>query len=370
MERRYDLDALRVIAFGLLIFYHIGMFFVPWEWHIKNNVIYHWIEVPMLFLNRWRMPLLFIISGMGVALSLQRRTTAAFSRERLQRLLLPLVFGILVIVPPQVYVERIAYNQFSGSYFDFLSTQAYHGEYPKGNISWHHLWFIPYILVYSFMILLLHRYFKSHPNAKIFTFIQRQMAGKWSIYTLLLPLFLMECFLDPFFPVTHALVGDWYNFTYSFTLFVYGYMFIQYQKTFFTTVQTYYKSYLYTGIVCFTVFIWIVYTFEDGYTRHYIEASFNQVNMWSWLLFLFGVAAKYLNQPNAFFAYCNTAVYPFYILHQTVIVVLAYFLIEKPWGLATKFGLLTLGTALSCWLLYDLLIKRFKLLRLAFGLKI
>ncbi|MEM6864355.1 MAG: glucan biosynthesis protein, partial [Bacteroidota bacterium] len=51
-ERRYDIDWLRVIVFGLLIFYHVGMFFVPWDWHIKNNIIYDWLRWPMLFLNQ------------------------------------------------------------------------------------------------------------------------------------------------------------------------------------------------------------------------------------------------------------------------------------------------------------------------------
>ena len=59
--RRYDLDWLRVIVFGLLIFYHVGMFFVPWGWHIKNNEIYGWLRYPMLFVNQWRLPILFVI---------------------------------------------------------------------------------------------------------------------------------------------------------------------------------------------------------------------------------------------------------------------------------------------------------------------
>ncbi len=133
--RRYDLDWLRVIAFALLIFYHVGMFFVPWSWHIKNNETSEWLTLPMWFLNQWRLPLLFVISGMGTYFSLQKRTGGQFMRERVIRLLIPFVFGMLFIIPPQVYIERLANSQFTGSYFDFWPSEAFIGTYPEGNIS-------------------------------------------------------------------------------------------------------------------------------------------------------------------------------------------------------------------------------------------
>src|SRR5690606_16631767 len=105
--RRYDLDWLRVIVFGLLIFYHVGMFFVPWGFHIKNNSIYDWLRYPMLFLNQWRLPILFVISGMGTYYALSKRSARQFALERINRLLLPLAVGMLFIVPPQIYIERI-----------------------------------------------------------------------------------------------------------------------------------------------------------------------------------------------------------------------------------------------------------------------
>ena len=147
--RRYDLDWLRVIVFGLLIFYHVGMFFVPWGWHVKNNSIYDWLRWPMLFLNQWRLPILFVISGMGTFYALGKRGMGKFMWERFLRLGIPLVVGMLLIVPPQVYVERLAEGQFTGSYWAFFSTIAFDGVYPEGNLSWHHLWFLPYLLVFS-----------------------------------------------------------------------------------------------------------------------------------------------------------------------------------------------------------------------------
>ncbi|WP_353722397.1 acyltransferase family protein [Dyadobacter sp. 676] len=109
--RRYDLDWLRVIAFGILIFYHVGMFFNYWEWHVKNNVLTHAVEWPMRFSSQWRMSLLFMISGAGVYFALGNRGAAAFLGERFVRIFVPLAFGMFVIVPPQIFFERLTQGQ-------------------------------------------------------------------------------------------------------------------------------------------------------------------------------------------------------------------------------------------------------------------
>lgn len=103
--------------------------------------------------------------------------------------------------------------------------------------------------------------------------------------------------------------------------------------------------------------------------RHFIEAFFNQVNMWSWVLALFGVSSVFLNSKNNIIIYCNRAVYPFYIMHQTIIILLAYPLIQCNWNLFIKFSLLVIGTFTICWILYEAIIKRFYLLRIVMGVK-
>ena len=137
--RRYELDWLRVLVFGLLIIHHVAMFFAPYAYYIKNDIIYPIIMLPMYFIQQWRLPILFLISGMGTFYSLSNRSKKAFAKERVIRLFLPLMIGILFIIPPQVYFERLDRDQFTGSYFDFWPSQAFIGIYPEGNISWHHL---------------------------------------------------------------------------------------------------------------------------------------------------------------------------------------------------------------------------------------
>ncbi|MCP5061069.1 MAG: acyltransferase family protein, partial [Ignavibacteriae bacterium] len=148
-ERRYDLDWLRVIAFYLLIIYHTALIFVSWEFHIKNKQISEIAEPFLIFLNQWRLPLLFLISGIGVRFALKHRVPKVFIKERSTRLMIPLLFGMFVIVPPQIYFEHLQNSVDYSSYFDFYKTVFNFVAYPEGSFSWHHLWFLPYLFSYS-----------------------------------------------------------------------------------------------------------------------------------------------------------------------------------------------------------------------------
>ena len=209
--RRYDLDWLRVIVFVLLIFYHVGMFFVPWGWHIKNNVIYDWLRWPMIFLNQWRLPILFVISGMGTYYALSKRSLKQFSWERYLRLGIPLFIGMLLIVPPQIYIERIQQSDYTRNKFQIYKTELFRGgTYPKGNISWHHLWFLPYLLLFSLLLGPLFVRLKRRPS-KLVEWTKRQLQKPFGMYIVIIPLFLVESFVEPFFPSTKAMDGDWFT---------------------------------------------------------------------------------------------------------------------------------------------------------------
>lgn len=366
--RRYDLDWLRVIVFGLLIFYHVGMFFVPWGWHVKNNVIYDWLRWPMLFLNQWRLPILFVISGMGTYYALGKRSMGTFMWERFLRLGIPLAAGMILIVPPQVYFERLADGAFSGSYLKFYTTAAFDGVYPEGNVSWHHLWFLPYLLVFSWVLAPLFVYLRNH-KTRFVEWVKRLIQKTWGIYLFVVPLYFVESLVQPFFPITHALVNDWFNFTFSITLFFYGFVLIATGEVFWETVAKMKQKSLVLGIICFSgqVIIWLF--FEDGYVIHFTEALLKVVNIWSWILVLFAYAAKHLNKPSKGLAYANRAVYPFYILHQTITVAIAYYLMDLDWAFLPKAIILIVGTFGISWLIYDLIILRVTWLHPFFGLK-
>ena len=369
--RRYDLDWLRVIVFGLLIFYHVAMFFVApdWGWHIKNNRTYEWIKYPMLFLNQWRLPILFVISGMGTSYALSKRNAVQFAWERIKKLLLPLIFGMLVIVPPQVYIEKLSKGLIQGSYFDFWPSQAFIGAYPEGNLSWHHLWFIPYLLLFSLVLIPVFLYMRKKPDCGILKLTARISRNKWGLYWFIVPLYLIESFIEPFFEETHALVGDWFVIINSITLFFFGFLLISVKEIFWNTVEKNKQSYLLCGIVAFTLFLFLITTFEDGYVRHFIEALIYVVSFWSWILALFGYASGYLNKSSALLTYCNQAVYPFYILHQTVTVILGWLVMNLKWNFLSKFIVMSVGTFLISWFIYEFFIRRWLLIRPFFGLQ-
>lgn len=370
--RRYDLDWLRVMVFGLLIFYHVGMFFVPWGWHIKNNEIIGWLRYPMLFLNQWRLPILFVISGMGTAYALAHRSGREFRIERWKRLGVPLLFGMLFIVPPQVYIERLSTGAYQGDYLSFIISGTFiNGIYPEGNFSWHHLWFLPYLLVFSLILSPL--FVKIRGNSEL-SILQkwraRLEANPWKIYWFVLPLFLYESLLEPFFNITHNLVWDWFNFVSSLTLFFFGFFLINLGETFWTMVERMKSRALIVGVICFTLLIlrWTLVE-QDNVPEHFAEAFLKTVNLWSWILVLCGFSAKYLNRESGVLAYANQAVYPFYILHQTITIIIGYQLMNLDWSFWPKALVMVIGTFAGAWILYEFLIRRVGVLKPLFGLK-
>ncbi|WP_282160046.1 acyltransferase family protein [Ulvibacterium marinum] len=369
MIRRYDLDWLRVGVFALLIFYHVGMFFVPWGWHIKNNVIYEWPTYPMLFINQWRLPILFIISGMGTYYALGKRSGKQFASERIRRLYIPLAFGMLLIVPPQVYLERVVNGQFEGHFFSFWPRHAFTWIYPEGNLSWHHLWFLPYLLVYSLILLPIFLRLRNNPQNSLLLWIQKRIKKPFGLFLFLPPLYLVEAFMEPFFPVTHALVDDWFTFVNYLLFFFFGFVLISVQEVFWNTVERHRRYYLYCGILGFSVWLCIRLLLEDTTLVHFTEAFVKVFNLWSWILVLFGYAATYLNKRSKLLSYCNQAVYPFYILHQTLTIIIGYYVMDVSWPLFTKIIVMSVGTFGGCWLLYEFLIRKWKVTRLLFGLK-
>ncbi len=345
------------------------MLFVPWDFHIKNNIIYPWLQYPMSFLNQWRLPILFVISGMGTYYALRKRSSIMFAKERIVRLLIPLLFGMLVIIPPQVYVERLVNKQYQLSYFSYWPTEAFKGVYPDGNLSWHHLWFLPYLLLFSLLFIPLFYWLKQHPENRFLKWLSQRSLKPIDLYIFIIPLYFIESFVEPFFPVTHALIGDWFTIINYATLFLFGFLLISMDKVFWPLVEKHRRYFLVIGIGSFLIRLFLREGFEDSSLRHFTEAFFKVANLWSWVLVCFGYAATYLNKPSQLLRYCNEAVYSFYILHQTILLLLAYYLIEWNLSFTGKFLLLSIGTFFFSWVLYEFFIRRWRLIRPFFGLK-
>ena len=368
MKRRYDLDWLRVIAFALLMLFHTGMMFSTWDWHIKNLETSRAFDVVMQFLHAWRMPLLFFISGSAVWFATDRYSTWRFFLERQKRLLLPLIFGLLVVIPPQVYIERLFNFQKFDSFWDFYRTVFTTGSYPEGNLSWHHLWYIPYIWVYSMLVLPLVVLLRSNFGRALLGRVHGWLEKPWTLFLLFIPSAISDILVRPFYPGDHMnLIADWGNFSHKLTFFVIGFLLAS-GTAVYDTIAGHRRKFLVLGFLSLVgvEMAWLGWWQGQVVLAYRVLLNFL---IWMWLLALLGYGRHYLSFNHPVLRYANEAVYPFYILHQTIIVAIGYQLVYANTRIASKFLIVAAGTFLFSWILYEYLIKRVKALRVVFGLK-
>ena len=369
LNRRYDLDWLRVLAFTVLIFYHIGMLYVAnWDFHFKSQYLSQPLEGLMLLVNQWRMPLLWVISGISIRFVLQKVFIYRFISIRTLRLLLPLLFGILVIVPPQLYVEMTGNGDLHMSYWQFM--QHFYGsdsqvfdKYTSGvfpHIDVNHLWYLRELWTFSIVLLCLSPMLNSRWVQSRVDFIASK-AGILGVYILpLLPLLIISAV----FADDKRQIG--------FTFLIYGYL-IGWNEHWWQKIKQCRKTFLciagatYVMILAAYFLVWLDPILRALWWAKYLGLIVN-FNAWSSVLALLGYASIYLNKPSAKLSYLNDAVLPFYILHQSLIIVLAFWLSAWHLGPIIEPILIIVGTILGCILSYEL-IRRITFLRPLFGLK-
>ncbi|HEX6957901.1 MAG TPA: acyltransferase family protein [Ferrovibrio sp.] len=369
--RRCDLDWLRIIAFGLLIFYHMGMFFVTWDWHVKSAHAGPAIEPLMLLTSPWRLSLLFLIAGAATRFMAEKTPSIALLRARSKRLLLPLILGMLVIVPPQTFLEITEKLGWDGGVLAFyrLYLTGYDGWHPNGHRlivpTWNHLWFVAYLWVYTMTLLALRPWLHAASERGWMRMAAARLTAP-GILLLMLPVLLaFRLGLRPRFPETHALLDDWYLHAEYFTLFLFGYA-IARNGAVWQAIERLRWPALIVALGCYATIAWAM-------LRHVaVAGSLRDVvwtlDQWAWIVMLLGFARRRLDHDNAARRYLTDAVFPFYILHQTVIVTIGHAL--KPFGLtaAEEAGIIVAATVAACFAGYEI-VRRSGPLRPFFGLK-
>ncbi len=372
--RRYDLDWLRVLAFMILILYHVGMFYVAdWGWHIKSAHTSETLQYFMMLVNPWRMPLLFLISGAALWFASKKVSAWSLLKLRVARLLPPLVLGMLVIVPPQMYFQilqaenvELSYAAFYRLYLDTGTEQFPAHHTPVGLVTWNHLWFIPYLITYTLAFVVLKPVLDR--LAAALGRVRVPLAVLYSVPVLVLVQFVL--FLRPHFPQTAALVGDWYSHALYFTLFLAGYVMAGQLRIVQTLVDS---RRLCLGISLVTYLLFLLIhdgvIFSESRADWVARALIQTLNGWSWLLTVMAWAAAWLNRPSRALTYMNTAILPWYVVHQTLTIILAWYL--APLGLQTGLEafLVLAGTVAGCAISYEL-IRRTTVTRFLFGLKL
>jgi surface polysaccharide O-acyltransferase-like enzyme len=370
-QREYGLDWLRVCAFGLLILYHSGMAYVSWPWTVKDPQHSQLLETIMLFPNRWRLPLIFLISGAGVAFSLRRRSLGQFAGERLRRLLIPFVFAMLVVLPPQSYIVWITYGS-TLSFTEFYPRLFQQGPHP------HHMWFVAYVLVYCLAGIPLFAALRSAPGRRLLgAFLDKLEQWPPLLYLLHVPTVCVGLFLEPRWPTTLILINDWANFSAGLLYFLLGFV-IASDRRFLDLVTRRRRELLLVGLVCATAYFAALATqFTDGWPAGvralfwagvggaYLPTGFFTMGI---ILAAVGFARTYVHRGGRWLTYANEAVYPFYIVHQTITVAVVYAMVPWTIGVWPKFAIAAVSTFAGSWLVFEG-VRRVPLLRPLFGLK-
>lgn len=369
-ERRYDIDWIRVIVFDILIFWHVGLFFVSWgdqvQWDLpmKNNEQISWLFWPMLFIRQWRLPILFLVSGIGTRFSLSSKSGVKYLKERFSRLFVPLLAGIFIVVPPQVYIERLAQGAVDISYFEYYPS-TFQGIYPDGNFSWGHLWFLAYLLIMSVVALPIFLYLRNN-GARLFNSFKRMIEkSPLYLYLFVIPLIIIEITLEKRFPLTMALTNDWYAISYYFVCLLTGFFLANLGSSL-------WKAFIKVRFLSLTIgliaSILVIGMLAKGESPLWIQIL-KPLNVWCWILTIFGFSSRYLNRKSNILTYRNNAVYPFYILHFTIILFLGYLLMNSSIHYSLKMIIMVIGTFGLSWILYEYIIRRVALLRPLFGIK-
>jgi peptidoglycan/LPS O-acetylase OafA/YrhL len=374
--RQAYLDWLRILAVLCVLFFHSAMPYVAeWSWHIKNKETSNMLLEFNDFTHRFRMPLLFFISGTVSYYMLQRRSGGSFIGLRFRRLFIPLLMGMLIIVPPQIYMERLTQG-FKGNFWSFYPTVFTTGTYPKGNLSWHHLWFICYLLVYDIVFAPVFVWLISGKGKALLQKANWMAKGTF-IYLLIIPGVLVYTFMVMKFPETNMLVNDYAFLLYWLFYVLAGFICIA-NPAFMDSLERNRRTSLTIAFIG-TLLInylrwnklepWHVYTDFKLAVGTYVFLAVSAVVAWMWVFAIVGYGKKYLNRKSPVLPYLNEAVYPFYILHQTVIVILTYYLMQTPDGVGLKYFFTVIVTFVISMGIFHLFIRPFGVMRFLFGMK-
>lgn len=375
-ERRLDLDWIRIGAFGLLILYHVGMLYVSWGFHVKSAHRLRELEPLMLLLNPWRMALLFLVSGAATRFMLGKYEVGAFARRRSARLLIPLTFGILVVVPPQSFAEVVEKLGFSSSYLDFwlrhyLAFDQSFCRIESGRQAciilptWNHLWFVAYLWLYTMVLAGLLALVPGLP-ARSERLLERALPG---LLLLLGPalLFGFNRFLVfPAAPPNYIVVGDWYQHVLYGFPFLFGFLAARSQALAERTERLRWLA-LILAVAAFLAMLWLR-SQPPGDLRRLAGPFAYGLDQWCWIVAILGFARRHLARSDGpARRYLVDAVFCWYIVHQTAIILAAHWL--KPLALPAgqEAALVIAITALSCAASYEI-IRRVGWLRPLFGI--
>lgn len=355
LERHYGLDWLRIGAFAALILYHVSMVFVPWNFHVKSTHIAAWLTLPMLATNAWRLTLLFVVSGYASRALLRRHPAPGrFAANRSARLLVPLAFGMIVVVPPQPWIELVTRHRYTGGLASFWLRDYWRFDMLDGVAlpTWNHLWFVVYLWVYTLILAAGVAVVRSAWPQRVF---DQVFSGWW---LLVLPIAWFALVHGSWFTMvgeTHALVGDGIAHASYLPAFLFGFALAGSPAALATTVRLWKPAAAlalagYAAVLAFELSLAARAWAASWAYRPYGIA--HAVQQWGTIVALIGVAERYWNRDTPIRPMLTEAVFPFYIVHQTIIVVVMYWLLGAGLPGWAEFAILVTATVAGCWAFY------------------
>lgn len=376
-ERLYYLDWLKVFAILMVFVFHNTHFFDFIDWSVKNNTESFGMMVLFFLIHFWSMPLFFLLAGAGTKFALETKTSTEYIGERIKRLIVPLFIGMLLLAPPQGYFENLTKFQFHGSFIDYypyffkhlshvLSLNAF------GNNTYH-LWFLGFLFVFSLIALPLFIWLKTSIAERFVSEIASLCDKKGAIFLFALPILISNLALRVSFPE----YNDWADFLYWLIYFVYGYILFSHQK-FKNAINRHSKAALIITTICLlSIIAMLLLGFEIDDIVHPTYSIQSIIFMviyslltWSWVIFLISSAVKLLNFNNKFLKYSSEAVLPFYLLHQTIILIIGFYVVQWDASIISKFLFISSTSLIATIGIYDLCIRRLNFSRFLFGMKL
>ena len=345
MTRRYDIDWLRVIAIGLLLIYHTAIGFQPWGGmvgFITNKESWTALWAPMMMLNVWRIPLLFFVSGMGVFFAMQKRNWKQLLLERSKRILLPLIFGMFIIVPIHLYLWQASF----GMPFRYMFDSG-------------HLWFLWNIFQYVIILFSLFYLLIQRPDSN-FSITIKKLFGSPIGLLIAIAAFVLEAYLVN--PQPYELYAKTaHGFMLGLLAFLFGFCFAFSGSAFWEMIKKWCWLFLVIASGLFILRLSNDYTAPSPYYLLVIESQM-------WIYALFGLVSRYLNRSGKVLSYLSAAAYPVYILHMVFLYLGSYFIFPLEMAAPLKYFIVLGITFLGCFGSYEL-IRRLAWVRPLFGLK-
>jgi peptidoglycan/LPS O-acetylase OafA/YrhL len=386
-ERRYDIDSLRIVAMMIVFFFHCARFFGGGEWELKDPAEESLVATVFIgMIDLWIMPLFFLLSGAGSWYALKSRTGGQYLLERIKRILIPLYgIGVFIIAVPQAYFEAVTNRGYTGTFGEYLP------PYLRGiftsppnlddpfffNAFMGHLWFLQYLFLISLLVLPLLLFLRSERGQRFIAKLAG-WSGRWGgIFLFLIPLAVVRIAFTHFFKGQEH---SWAHFLYFAVFFVIGYI-MPADERFTEGIKKVGWVCLALGLIGFAVegaFLFVLnYNYHNlhhpgGEPFSLLYVLFNTVMSiasWSWVAFVLSLGAKYLNVKNKLITYGNEAALPFYIFHQTVILCVGWFVIRWNIGILPKFLIIAVTSFALIMILYELLVRRFNVVRFLFGMR-